>query len=78
MQKKSDEFSFQDAARLAQSPAGQEIMKLLRQKNAGQLQNAVEQATSGHYDQVQETLKEFVQDSRIQELLRHIGEIPHE
>ena len=44
MQKNSDNFSMQEALRLAGSDAGQQLLALLRQSNGTQLQQAMEQA----------------------------------
>jgi hypothetical protein len=77
MQKKSDDFSLQEAMRLANSPAGQQILAMLRQNNPHQLQQAMGQAASGNYTQAQYTLKSLLQDPQLQTLLRQLQEGNH-
>ena len=52
MQKNSDNFSMQEAMRLASSPAGQQLLTLLKQADPATLQKAMQQASSGYYSQI--------------------------
>ena len=47
MQKNSENFSIEEAKRLAKSPAAQQLMAMLKQSNSQQLQKAMELANSG-------------------------------
>lgn len=73
MQKNSDNFPIQEAMRLASTSAGQELIGLLRQSNAPQLQQAAEQASAGNYAQAQELLKGLLADPQIRTLLKTLG-----
>ena len=48
MEKKSQDFSVQEAKRLASTPEGQQLLQLLKQQDSGQLQQAMEQASKGN------------------------------
>ena len=73
MQKNSENFSLQEAMRLANTPAGQELIGLLRQGNTTQFQQAAELASSGNYAQAQNLLKGLLDDPQIQSLLKALG-----
>ena len=77
MQKNSDNFSMQDALRLANSDAGQQLLALLKQEHGTQLQRAIDQAGAGEYEQVQKTLGSFLSSPQPQELLRQLGGNQH-
>lgn len=70
MQKKSDDFSMQEAMRLAQSPAGQQLLAMLRQENDSQLQQAVQKANSGDLAGAAHILNTLLASSEAQSLLR--------
>ena len=69
MQKNSDNFSIQDAMRLASTPAGQELIAALRQCNTAQCQQAAELASAGDYTHAKQMLSGLLQDPQIQTLL---------
>ncbi len=73
MSKKSDEFSMNDAMRLAKSPAGQQLFAALQAQNADALQQAMNQAAAGDYEQVKKTMSALLQDPKMQTLLRQLG-----
>lgn len=73
MQKNSENFSIQDAMRLASSPAGQELLTLLRQGDSRQLQQAAQLASSGNYDQARQLLSGFLQNPEVMALLKQLG-----
>ncbi len=73
MPKNSDQFSMQDAKRLANSEAGQQLLALLKSQNSGQLQQAMEQAAAGDYAQVKQTLSTLLESEQVRELLRRLG-----
>ena len=77
MQKNSNNFSMQDALRLANSDAGQQLLALLKQEHGTQLQRAIDQAGAGEYEQVQKTLGSFLSSPQAQELLRQLGGNKH-
>lgn len=73
MSKKSDEFSMNDAMRLAKSPAGQQLFAALQAQNADTLQQAMDQAAAGDYEQVKKTMSALLQDPKMQAFLRRLG-----
>lgn len=73
MQKNSDNFSMQEALRLAKSPAGQQLLTLLQQSDPDALKKAMQQASAGDYGQIQQTLAPLLASEDIQKLLRQMG-----
>ncbi len=77
MLKNSDNFSMQEALRLANSDAGQQLLALLKQEHGTQLQRAMDQASAGDYEQVQKTLGSLLETPQAQALLRQLGGSNH-
>lgn len=73
MMEKSDHFSIQDAMRMAQSPAGQQLLAMLRQKNSDELQQAMIQASAGNYTGAQQLLSDLMKDPQALALLSKLG-----
>ena len=73
MQKKSQDFSMEDVMRLAQSPAGQQLIAMLQQKDNAKLQQAVTQAKTGDYTLATQTLSAMLSSPEAKELLKIIG-----
>ena len=73
MQKNSENFSVQDAMRLAGTPAGQELLDLLRRSDSSGLQQAAQLASEGNYAQAQQLLSGFLRDPEVQRLLSKMG-----
>ena len=73
MQKKSQDFSKEDIMRLAQSPAGQQLIALLRQGDSTQLQQVISQAQSGDYVNASQTLNAMLNTPQAQKLLKELG-----
>lgn len=78
MQKNSNEFSMQDALRLAQSEVGQQLYAMLKSQNAEVVSKAMEQAASGDYTQVKETLSTLLSSPQIRSMLEKMGRNDHE
>ena len=72
MQKNSQNFSMQEALRLAESDAGQQLLALLRQSDSKKLRQAADLAASGDYDQAKQTLSFLLKNEEIQKLLRQL------
>lgn len=66
-------FSMEDARRIAESDAGQQLMSALRRNNGEQLKAAMAQASAGDYAQVQKTLSSALAAPEIRELLKQLG-----
>ena len=73
MQKNSQDFSIQDAMRLAKSDAGQRLLAILKQSDSAQLQQAMAQATAGNYDSAQKTLSSLLASQEVKDLLKELG-----
>ena len=75
MQKKKDEFSdfsIQQARKLAQSGAGQELLALLQNTQGEQFRQAMEQAAAGDYAKVKESLEAMMSSPEARELLEKL------
>ena len=73
MQKKTQDFSQEEIMRFAQSPAGQQLIALLRQGDSGRLQQAISQAQSGDYIGASQILNDMLSSSQAQKLLKELG-----
>lgn len=73
MQKKSEDFSVQEAMRLANSPAGQQLLAMLRRSDSGQIQQAMSQASTGDYREAAQTLNALLSSPEAQRLLKELG-----
>ena len=73
MQKNSQNFSMQEAMRLANSDAGQKLLALLKQSDSNQLQQAMAQASAGNYENAQQALRSLLENSEVQTLLKELG-----
>lgn len=74
MQKKSEDFSMQDALRLAKSEAGQQLLALLKRTDGDALQKAMEQASSGGYAQAAQTLSKAFSSPEIRAAMQKLEE----
>ena len=74
MEKKSQDFSVQEAKRLASTPEGQKLMSLLQQKDNGQLQKAMEAVSAGNYKDAGTMLQSLLASPEAQQLIRKLGE----
>lgn len=73
MQKNSEDFSMQEALRLAKSPAGQQLLALFQQTDADALHQAMDQAAAGDYDQVKKTMASLLASPEAQDLIQQLG-----
>ena len=73
MEKKSQDFSMEDVMRIAKSPAGQQLMALLQQKDSAALDKASAQAKSGNYSQAGQTLSALLSSPEAQKLMKELG-----
>lgn len=63
----------QQAMKLAQSPAGQQLIRLLQTNGGTELRAAMEQAAAGDYSQAQKALSSLMQDPKAQKLFEQMG-----
>ena len=73
MHKNSDNFSIQDAMRLAKSDTGQQLFAMLKEQNGGAVDQAMEQAAAGDFDQVKQTLSELLSSPQVRAMLEQMG-----
>ncbi len=73
MQKNSENFSMEDAKRLANSPAGQQLLAYLQQKDAIALNRAMTLAAKGDQTQLKETLATMMNSPEVQALMKQLG-----
>ena len=73
MEKNADQFSMQEAMRLAQSDAGKQLLALLKKENGAALQQAAQQFRAGNAEAAQETLRPLLQDTETAQLLHKLN-----
>ncbi len=72
MEKKSQEFSMQEALRLAKSPAGQQLQQLLQQADQETLNSAVLKAQQGNYEDAAQQIRALMSSPQAQALLKEL------
>ncbi len=73
MEEKAQDFSMEEVMRIAKSPAGQQLMALLQQKDSAALAKASAQAKSGNYSQAGQTLSALLSSPEAQKLMKELG-----
>lgn len=73
MAQKNQDFSMEEVMRLAKSPAGQQLLAMLQQKDAGQLEQAASLAKAGDYRSAGQTLRAMLSSEEAQKLLKELG-----
>lgn len=73
MEKKSQDFSMEEIMRMAKSPAGQQLIAMLRQTDNAKLEQAVSQAKTGDYAQAGQTLSAMLSTPEAQRLMKELG-----
>ena len=73
MQKKNQDFSMEEVMRLAKSPAGQQLLAMLKQGDSAKLEQAVTQAKTGNYSQASQTLSNLLSSPEAQKLIKDLG-----
>ena len=68
-----DNLSMQDVLRMAATPAGQQLIALLRQKGGNDMQAAMSGAASGNYAQAKRVVEKLMADPQAQNLLKQLG-----
>lgn len=70
MQNNPENFSVQEAMRLANTPAGQQLFALLQQSHGDALNKAMAQATIGDYESVKKTMSSLLQSDDVKAILQ--------
>ena len=65
-------LSMQDAMRLASTPAGQQLIAMLRRQNSADLEKAMEKASSGDYSGAKSALSALLSDPNVIQLLKSL------
>lgn len=73
MQKNSEDFSMQEALRLAKSPAGQQLLAFLQSSNNAQVRQAIEHAAAGDYEQAKQSVGAILASPEAKKLLEQLG-----
>ena len=73
MQKNSQNFSMQEAMRIANSDAGKRLLAIMQQSDSASLQKAMNQASAGNYEVAQKALASFLSSQEVQALLKELG-----
>ncbi|MBR7122834.1 MAG: hypothetical protein IKC95_05210 [Oscillospiraceae bacterium] len=74
MQNNSEKFSIERAMKLANSPEGRQLIAMLKQTNPEAISKAMQQASSGDYSNISQTLAPVLNSEDIKKLLRRMGE----
>ena len=73
MQKNSQDFSMEDAAQLAQTPAGQRLLSILRSADPQLLQQIADQASAGNYEDANQNLRKLLSSPEARKILNSLG-----
>ena len=73
MEKNSQDFSVKEAQRLANTPEGQRLVALLQEKDSGQLQQALKQASAGNYKEAGSILQSLLASPEARRLMQQLG-----
>ena len=74
MQKNSEDFSVQEAMRLAKTPAGQQLIALLQQEKGDKLQDIIRLARTGNMQAAGNALQQILSSSDAQKLVKKMEE----
>ncbi len=77
MQKNSENFSTKDIMQLAKSPAGRELMNLLRTEHGAAMENVTRSAQEGNMEAAKAALASFLSDPKTRALLQKLQEEDH-
>ena len=69
----SNQEAIREAMRMAQSPAGQQLLQILRSTGGPQLEQAMNKALSGDLHSAKNLLNTLMQDPRAMELMKQMG-----
>ena len=61
--------TLQNALQMAQTPAGQRLIRMLQQSGGDELRSAVQKAASGDYSQAKQLLSALAENPDIQKLM---------
>ncbi|MGM9668707.1 MAG: hypothetical protein ACI3VZ_03010 [Faecousia sp.] len=73
MSKNSDLFSVDEARKMAESEAGQQLLSMIRRAGEGKLQQAAALAAAGQIGEAKALLAPLLEDPDARELLSRLG-----
>lgn len=73
MQKNSQNFSMQEAIKLANSETGQRLLAILKQNDPAQLQKVMSLASTGQQQELSKALSQMLASPEAQALLKQLG-----
>lgn len=74
MQNNSQNFSMQDLMRIAQSPAGRQLISLLQQGDPRELDKITHLASTGNLSQAKDMLQQILNTDKAKDLMQQLGE----
>lgn len=66
-------ISMQEVLRMAASPAGQQLIAMLRKQSDSEFQAAMTSAAAGDYTQAKQAIEKLMADPQAQKLLKQLG-----
>lgn len=66
-------LSMQEVLRMASTPAGQQLIAMLRRQSGSDFQAAMSGAASGDYTQMKRAVEKLMADPQAQKLLKELG-----
>ena len=66
-------FSMEQAMKLAATPAGKQLITMLQQRGGDDFQKAMASAASGNFEMAKDSLSTILQDPKITALLKELG-----
>ena len=66
-------ISMQEVLRMAASPAGQQLIAMLRKQSDSEFQAAMSSAASGDYTQAKQAIEKLMADPQARKLLNQLG-----
>lgn len=74
MENRSDpKNTMQEAMKLAATPAGQQLAKLLQENGGDELRQAMASAAAGNYDHAKQAIAALLNDPQAKKLLEQLG-----
>ena len=73
MQKNFENFSVEEAMQLARSPAGQQLLSMLRNTDSALLQQVSDKASTGDYKEASRLLSSMLSSPEAKKLMQELG-----
>jgi hypothetical protein len=73
MQKNSQDFSMQEVIKLANSPAGQQLLAMLHNSDSAKMEQAAKLAAAGDYAKAAKLLESTLSSEQAQRLIKQLG-----